>query len=209
MDECIGEVQSTKFLGVVIDCHLNWSKHINYIKIKVSKEIGIINRIKQFINKETLRTLHFSFVYPYLYYCIEVWSNAQDCYRDTIVKLQKRPVRIISCSPLLAHSEPLFTHFKILQFKKLYFYTVAVFMCKYEHNSLPSIFNHMYVYNRDVHQVNTRQADKVCPAKHRTVLASKSLRISAVGIWNDILSNLDVNLSFSLFQTRLFEFCLF
>ena len=50
-------------------------------------------------------------------------------------KLQKRAVRIISCSPLLAHSEALFIHLKILQFKKLYFYTVSVFM--YEHNLLP------------------------------------------------------------------------
>ena len=57
----------------------------------------------------------------------------------------------------------------------------------------------MSTYNRDVNQVNTRQADKVRPAKYRTVLASKSLRMSAVGIWNDILSNLNVNLSFSLF----------
>ena len=35
--ECIGEVQSTQFLGVVIDCHLNWFKQINYLKTKVSK----------------------------------------------------------------------------------------------------------------------------------------------------------------------------
>ena len=69
-------------------------------------------------------------------------------------------------------------------------------MHKYEHNLLPSFFNHMYVYSRDVHQVNTRQADKVHPAKSRTVLASES----AVGIWNDILSNLGVDLSFSLFK---------
>ena len=76
-------------------------------------------------------------------------------------------------------------------------------MYKHEHNFIPSIFNHIYVYDRDVHQVNTRQADKVRPAKYRTVLVSKSLRISAVGIWNDILSNIDVNLSFSLFKKRL------
>ena len=81
------------------------------------------------MNKETLRTLYVSFVFPYLYYCIKFRGNVQDCYRDTIVKLQKRAVRIISCSPLLAHSEPLFIHLKILQFKKLYFYTVAVFLC--------------------------------------------------------------------------------
>ena len=47
MDECIKEVQSTKFQCVVIDCHLNWSKHIRYIKTKVSKGIGIINRINK------------------------------------------------------------------------------------------------------------------------------------------------------------------
>ena len=165
--------------------------------------------MKQFMNKETLRTLYFSFVYPYLYYCIEVWGNTQDCYRDMIVKLQKGVVRIFSCSPLLAHSEPLFIHLKTLQFKKLYFYTVEyLFLC----TSANIIYYHqssiMYVYNRDVHQVNTRQADKVRPAKYRTVLASESLRILAVGIWNDILSNLDVNLSFSLFKKRLFEYCL-
>ena len=66
----------------------------------------------------------------------------------------------------------------------------------------------MYVYNRDVQQLYTRQAEKVRPAKYRTVLASKSLIISAVGIWNDILSNLDVNLSFSLLKKNLFEYCL-
>ena len=39
---------------------------------------------------------------------------------------------------------------------------------------------------------------------------SKSLRISAVRIWNDILSNSanrDVNVFFSLFKKRLIEYC--
>ena len=165
-------MKCNKFRGVVSDHHL--SKHIKYIKSKVSKSIGIINRIKQFVNKETLRTLYFSFVYPYLFHCIEAWGNAQECYRETIVKLQKRAVRIISCSSLLAHSEPLFIHLKILQFKKT--------MNKYEHNLFPSFFNHMYVYNRYVHKINTRQAGKVRPAKYNTVLASKSLYLSYLSI---------------------------
>ena len=51
MNECIGEVQCTKFLGVVIshvDYHLNRSKHIYRSK---NKGIGIINRNNQFVNK--------------------------------------------------------------------------------------------------------------------------------------------------------------
>ena len=38
----------------------------------------------------------------------------------------------------------------------------------------------MYVYNRDAHQVSTRQADKARPAKYRTVLASTSLCLKNV-----------------------------
>ena len=43
---------------------------------------------------------------------------------------------------------------------------VAIVMYKYEHNVLPSIFNHilLHVYNRDVHHVNTTQADTVRPS---------------------------------------------
>ena len=120
------------FPGIIVDYHLNWSKHINYIKSKVSNGRGITNMIKQVVNKKTITTLNFLFVYPYLYYCIKVLGNAQDCYGDTTVKLQKRSdVSVISCSPLSAHSEPLFIHLLLVkwrQFKKNCFYTVAIFM---------------------------------------------------------------------------------
>ena len=33
----INRVYVTKFLGVHIDCHLNWSEHINLIKIKFQR----------------------------------------------------------------------------------------------------------------------------------------------------------------------------
>ena len=63
------------FLGVVIDHHLNWSQHINYIKSKVSKEIRIINSIKQFVKKGTIRTF-FHLCIRILYYIIVLKSGA-------------------------------------------------------------------------------------------------------------------------------------
>ena len=49
--------KNTKFLGVIIDNKLRWSDHINYIKNKISKSIGIINNTRNFLNKNTLRNL--------------------------------------------------------------------------------------------------------------------------------------------------------
>ena len=71
-------VKNTKFLGVIIDSKLNWSDHIAYIKNKISKSIGILTKIRRFLNKKTLRNIYFSFVYLYLTYCVEVWGHA--CY---------------------------------------------------------------------------------------------------------------------------------
>ena len=82
-------VSNTKFLGVIIDSKLNWSDHITYINNKISKSIGILTIIIRFLNKKTLRNRYFSFVYPYLTYCVEVWGNTHDTYLNPLIKLQK------------------------------------------------------------------------------------------------------------------------
>ena len=58
--------KNTTFLGVIIDHKLNWSDHILYIKNKISKSIGIINKTWNLLDKNTLRNLYFTFIYPYL-----------------------------------------------------------------------------------------------------------------------------------------------
>jgi len=42
----ISRVQSTQFLGVILDCHLIWDKHINHIGNKISKSFGILKKSK-------------------------------------------------------------------------------------------------------------------------------------------------------------------
>ena len=46
--------KNIKFLGVIIDNKLNWSDHILYIKNKISKSIGIINKNTHLFRQKTL-----------------------------------------------------------------------------------------------------------------------------------------------------------
>ena len=41
-------------LGVEIDEHLNWEKHIECIASKVSSGIGALKKLKEFVNRNTL-----------------------------------------------------------------------------------------------------------------------------------------------------------
>ena len=83
---------NTKFLGVIIDEKLNWSDHIRYIKNRISKSIGIINKTRTFLDKNTLRNIYYTFIYPYLIYCIEIWGNKNDTHLNPIINIQKKGI---------------------------------------------------------------------------------------------------------------------
>ena len=53
-DQIIKRVDHTKSLGLTIDDHLSWCKHVDEIcKKKVSSAIGALKRVRPFISKET------------------------------------------------------------------------------------------------------------------------------------------------------------
>ena len=82
--------KKTKFLGVMIDDRLSWGAHVQYIKNKISKGIGIICKVKNILNMSTLVNLYNSFVYPYINCAIELWGDTYDCYTNSIFKLKKK-----------------------------------------------------------------------------------------------------------------------
>ena len=63
------QVYKTKFLGVVIDSKLNWRYPIDYIANRISKNFGIVVKVKSKLNLKTTKDLNYSFTYPYLNYC--------------------------------------------------------------------------------------------------------------------------------------------
>ena len=103
-DSEISRVFSTKFLGIIIDDQLKWLEHIQYIKNKVSKSVGILCKVQKYLDQQTLHNLYYTFVYPYLIYGVEIWGNACNVYLDPLVKLQKKCLRIITFSSYLEHT---------------------------------------------------------------------------------------------------------
>ena len=83
--ECL---DSFNFLGSTIDKHLTWREHINLIANKISRTIGVINRLKHYIPQNVLLTVYNTLIIPPLNYGILTWGfNA-----DRILKIQKKAV---------------------------------------------------------------------------------------------------------------------
>ena len=92
----ITEASETKSLGVFIDSNLTWKYHINYTPAKIAKGIGIITKARRLLDKESLITLYYSLIYPYLCYCNYAWGNTFTSYLDELYKMQKKIVKIIA-----------------------------------------------------------------------------------------------------------------
>ena len=89
----IEQVQTQKFLGVIINSQLNWQNHINQVCSKMAKAIGIINKIKCFIDAKTRTNLYCTLVLPYINYGNVVWASTYHSKLNKVFKLQKRMVR--------------------------------------------------------------------------------------------------------------------
>ena len=65
-----------KYLGGYIDQHLHWGLQIKHINNKLAKHIGIITKLRHYVNLHTMKQLYYSLIYPYLTYANTSWGSA-------------------------------------------------------------------------------------------------------------------------------------
>ena len=84
---------SIKFLGVMVDEHLNWKDHINIIENKLSKNLGLLHKAKQFLNAKAMKSLYFSFIHRFLTYGNIVWCSTSKNKTKKLLSKQKQAIK--------------------------------------------------------------------------------------------------------------------
>jgi hypothetical protein len=201
----ITRVNETKFLGVIIQHNLKWHAHIQLIQNKISKTIGIMNKIKNILSTPHLRLLYQSLIEPYLSYSCIIWANPQKTSNlEVLHKLQKRAARIILYADYRAHSKPLFYKLNMLSIYDLCLTHTLHFAYKSINFLLPIRYNSYFISLKEMHSHYTRgskcnlyvqNAQKTC--------RSNSLRVRAPKYWNTLLESIRASPSFNIFKTRL------
>ena len=57
-----------KYLGVCLDEYLNWNPQIQHVNSKLAKKIGIIYKLRNYVDLNVLMQLYYTLIYPYLNY---------------------------------------------------------------------------------------------------------------------------------------------
>ena len=154
----IQRVQNFNFLGVILNENLNWGSHISHVSNKISRTIGILNKLKNILPENIKLVLYNSLILPHINYGILSWGYKY----DRIFKLQKKAVRIITLSKYNAHTEPLFKYLKVLKILDIIITQELKFYYKYKHKQLPGYFQAIKLNtNQDIHTYNTRNHTQI------------------------------------------------
>ena len=165
----------------------------------MSKGIGILYRAKDYLKYDTLLTLYYSFIYPYIMDCIEVWGSTTKGNLVSLLKWQKRVLRIIKSVPTRTDSDPLFLELGILSVFKVYMMKLAVVTFKSYHGFSIESIKELFTEVQSVHDRDTRQSRKYYVPFTRKEIVGKSFKYRAATLWNHLFDILEIKLFCGMF----------
>ena len=106
-----------KYLGILIDPHLNWNYHTKMLATKLSRAVGMLAKIRPFVSTENLRIIYFGIFSSLLNYGVQIWGQYHNCHIKHVTKLQDKAIRIINFAHFRESASKLYKKSKILKFK--------------------------------------------------------------------------------------------
>ena len=89
-NKIIEEKKCIKYLGIFINCHLNWKEHVHKLSKKIARGIGILSKPRHFVSQAILVQVYYSITYSFLVYGVLIWGNTYKTNIQPLVILQKK-----------------------------------------------------------------------------------------------------------------------
>ena len=104
-----------KYLGILIDSFLNWNFHIDKLSTKLSCAVGMLAKIRHYINANTLSMVYHAIFSSLLLYGSQIWRQSNQSV-SKMEKLQNKALRSINFKPLKYSVNSLYNTCEILKF---------------------------------------------------------------------------------------------
>ena len=187
----------------MIDSTLTWHTHIGNISKKMLRAIGLLYKIRPFVNMKVMKTLYYSLVYPHLTYAIEVWGSAGITILNRLLVLQKRIVRMLTYSDTrksdysFPSSNPIFFKEQVLKVFDIFKMRIAQFIYSCLNKTSPVNFHSWFKLTMQIHSHNTRSQyieirksistnNLFIPSARTSHYGLKLIKVQGPKIWNEI-----------------------
>ena len=183
---CFGEneikkVDKFKYLGLVLDEKLNWKFHVDSVSSCIAPYVGMLKRIRPFVNEKTAMQIYYAYIHSRLSYCLPVWSSCSLEQKMRLQRLQNKAVKYIRQKPFRTPTVELYDS-KFISFLQLSDYEVILFIQKVKMGLIKcdvALINCKSLTNR-----NTRQSSLLKHPHYLTAKSQNSLFYRGISLHN-------------------------
>ena len=125
-------ISTVKYLGILLDEHLLWTKQVNWVNSKLNQTIGILSKLRYSTSLPVLKIVYHSLFGSHLQYGAQLWGQGNCVNQNNIQNLQNRALRKITFKKLHDPVNPFYEDLKILKFKDLLHLQNCLFVSQIE-----------------------------------------------------------------------------
>ena len=197
-----------KYLGVLLDHKLSFKEHINLLCEKINKYIGVFYHIRHQLPEKCRRTLYFSFVFSYIYYCAEIYGNVPLSSLKPLQLIQNRVLRALQYKNKYFPINEMHRDYEILKIQDIVEYkqNKIIHSLLTGAKRLPVVLKKLIVPAKSIHQYRTRRNNSVYEVKPCRPLGRRLLKCKASKNWNDLPHDITVQPSHGEFKTAFYDF---
>ena len=107
----IPQTSATNYLGITIDTDLKFHNHIVLLVHKISRTIGILSKLRQFLPQSALLKIYYALIHSQLMYGLPIWGSTFPSYTNKLKSLQNKAVKTIGGGSSLESPTKFFNKF--------------------------------------------------------------------------------------------------
>lgn len=182
----IQRVTEFKYLGVIIDQHLKFSSHANYVIKKVSKKVYFLCRISSFLSEWSKLLVYKTIIAPHFIYCPTILFMFNNSEFYSLQKIQNKALRsILNCNSYTSIRFML-EQVEILSVRQIIMLNVFIFLFKLLNNMLPTHLLEYCSFINDIHDYNTRNNQNFYVERSNTNYGQNHLFNKGLRLYNDL-----------------------
>lgn len=199
-------VVECKYLGLIIDNQLNFSKHANYVIDKVNKKINFFRRLSNNLSMYTRVTVYKSIIAPHFDYCPTILFYLNEKEKNSLQKLQNRAMRVILKTNRYVRIKDMLECLQFMSVDQRLVYMNLLFIFKMIHNLLPEYMAEKISFVNDVHNYNTRNACDIYVPTVKKTSTQNSLFHKGLVIYNSLPHNIKNINSINIFKRNISQY---
>ena len=193
-------VSTYKYLGLLLDCSLNWQPHINYVCKKLKQRLGVLKRVRQYLDEATSTLLYNALILPMADYCDTVYGSCGKTLLAKVERLLCKGGKIILNVPMDTSTRCVLNSLKWLTLTERITLHRNIMVYKSLKGLAPNYISKNF--HKITHSHNTRNSSNLVLPRCKTNMGQQTFQFLGAKDYNALPSALKNSASIDIFKSQ-------